>query len=267
MDRGDCSPSWAPDGSYTTTTARTGDRPVLKTDFDPAGPTLGGSSDYWVGIGDVCGCGYYVHGHRVSNDGQWLVMGGLDRDANNREIYIWKIGEPESEVVRLTFETAEDQSPSLFVGQAAECQDGDGDGFGQGVDCAGPDCDDGNRDVHPGAVELCNDLDDDCDGAPDNGCVEPDAGSQDADDGGDPGDAHDAGVADDAGDAHDASDEDDVDAGHDAGVSEDAGTGADVDGQPQIEGSCGCGGRSNSGALLVVFALALIGWRWGRRAA
>jgi Tol biopolymer transport system component len=122
MDRGDCSPSWSPDGSYTTTTARTSDRPVLKTDFDPSGPSVG-SSNHFVGIGTVCNCAYYVHDHRVSNDGQWLVMGGLNRDENNREIYIWKIGDPESEVVRMTFETAEDNSPSLYVGQP---DDGDG---------------------------------------------------------------------------------------------------------------------------------------------
>jgi Tol biopolymer transport system component len=167
MDRGDCSPAWAPDGTYATTTARTGDRPVLKTDFDASGPTLSSSSDHFVGIGAVCNCAYYVHGHRVSNDGQWLAMGGLDRDANNREIYIWKIGEPESAVVRVTFETAEDQSPSLYVGQPADCQDADGDGYGQGADCAGPDCDDSARDVHPGAEELCNQRDDDCDDSTD----------------------------------------------------------------------------------------------------
>lgn|GEM_PF-869291 len=163
MDRGDCSPAWAPDGTYTTTTARTSNRPVLKTNFEASGPTLASSSDHFVGIGDVCSCAYYVHGHRVSNDGQWVAMGGLNRDESNREIYIWKIGEAESAVVRMTFETAEDKSPSLWIGQPADCQDADGDGYGQGADCTGPDCDDSSRDVHPGASERCNNVDDDCD--------------------------------------------------------------------------------------------------------
>lgn len=46
--------------------------------------------------------------------------------------------------------------------------DADGDGHGPAPACGG-DCDDGNRDVHPGAVEACNAVDDDCDGATDDG--------------------------------------------------------------------------------------------------
>lgn len=42
--------------------------------------------------------------------------------------------------------------------------DGDGDGFSG---CAG-DCDDANPGVHPGAAEVCNGRDDDCDGSVDN---------------------------------------------------------------------------------------------------
>ncbi len=48
------------------------------------------------------------------------------------------------------------------------CIDGDGDGAGEGCP-AGPDCDDGDRARHPGAVEQCDGEDDDCDGAVDEG--------------------------------------------------------------------------------------------------
>lgn len=51
------------------------------------------------------------------------------------------------------------------------CVDADTDGFGAGVGCAGPDCDDGRAEAHPGADELCNGLEDDCDEAVDEGCV------------------------------------------------------------------------------------------------
>jgi hypothetical protein len=58
--------------------------------------------------------------------------------------------------------------------------DADGDGFGDALavtDCTGPtgtvadstDCDDSAATVHPGAAELCNGVDDDCDGAVDDG--------------------------------------------------------------------------------------------------
>ncbi|MEZ4475493.1 MAG: putative metal-binding motif-containing protein [bacterium] len=51
---------------------------------------------------------------------------------------------------------------------AQVCRDGDGDGRGPGC-AAGLDCDDRDPQVHEGAVERCNDADDDCDGQTDEG--------------------------------------------------------------------------------------------------
>ena len=58
-------------------------------------------------------------------------------------------------------------------GQAAcgkeTARDGDGDGHGDSQCAAAPgdDCDDTNKDVHPGATEVCDGIDGDCDGASD----------------------------------------------------------------------------------------------------
>jgi hypothetical protein len=55
----------------------------------------------------------------------------------------------------------------------APCDDGDQDGYGAGAERSeclyeGLDCDDGDATVNPGAQELCNALDDDCDGLVDD---------------------------------------------------------------------------------------------------
>lgn len=47
----------------------------------------------------------------------------------------------------------------------SNCQDFDGDGYGEGIGCLGPDCADGNPDINPGAREIPgNGADEDCDG-------------------------------------------------------------------------------------------------------
>jgi len=62
---------------------------------------------------------------------------------------------------------------------AAVTIDGDGDGHRAtrpgatpgAIDACGDDCDDGDRAVHPGAAEVCNGRDDDCNGVIDDGAT------------------------------------------------------------------------------------------------
>ena len=56
-----------------------------------------------------------------------------------------------------------------------DCVDEDGDGYGENCE-VGDDCDDDDPDVNPGAAELCDGVDQNCDEMIDNGCECPDDG-------------------------------------------------------------------------------------------
>ncbi len=61
--------------------------------------------------------------------------------------------------------------PIIPPEQDPTCEDLDGDGYYANCQ-GGTDCHDGMADIHPGATEICDDnLDNDCSGGADNGCV------------------------------------------------------------------------------------------------
>lgn len=53
------------------------------------------------------------------------------------------------------------------------CVDADGDGYGMGAGCRGPDCNDDAPEIHPGALERCDGRDGNCDGMPETAANAP----------------------------------------------------------------------------------------------
>ncbi|MGA2506652.1 MAG: hypothetical protein ABSF80_04155 [Chitinispirillaceae bacterium] len=64
---------------------------------------------------------------KVDPSGQWLVWGatqyGHEHDIADYEIYLWKIGSDKKNAVRLTFHTANDRWPDLFIGSPQSHQE------------------------------------------------------------------------------------------------------------------------------------------------
>ncbi len=71
------------------------------------------------------------------------------------------------------FDICEDNIDQNCDGADAICPcidtDSDGDGFGDGLACNPVDCDDANTLIYPGAPEICDGIDDNCSGVPDDG--------------------------------------------------------------------------------------------------
>lgn len=73
----------------------------------------------------------------------------------------------------LTVEGENIQQCMPVTNMCAGCMDMDGDGYGEGGDCAGIDCDESNININAGSFEICDNLDNDCDFSVDEELTSP----------------------------------------------------------------------------------------------
>jgi hypothetical protein len=71
---------------------------------------------------DIPGRQSHEYFPRLDASGAWMVWGatqrGHDHDVANYDIFIWRVGAPFAEITQMTFHTANDRWPDLFLGGA-----------------------------------------------------------------------------------------------------------------------------------------------------
>jgi Tol biopolymer transport system component len=115
-----CQINWTPDGSkiYWVHPTGNGGSQVLQmpiADGKPAGQT----SEDQLKFMDLPGRRSHEYFPQLSADGKWMVWAatqrGHDHDTADYEIYIWEVGTPAESAARLTFHSANDRWPDIFI--------------------------------------------------------------------------------------------------------------------------------------------------------
>jgi hypothetical protein len=119
-----CQINWTPDGKdiYWVNPTGNGGSEVYRMPIDEGKPGKELSEDE-LRFMDVPGRRSHEYFPQLSRDGNWLVWGvtqrGHDHDKADYEIYLWHVGDKPEEAVRLTYHSANDRWPDIFIPSAA----------------------------------------------------------------------------------------------------------------------------------------------------
>lgn len=121
-----CEITWFPDNKSVVRMNEgqgNGGTEELKFDVDENGKPLalpsGLSIDNKFRFMDLPGRRSHEYFPQISQDGQWMVwcatIYGQEHDIYDYEVYVWKIGSPQKDAVRLTFHTGNDRWPDIHL--------------------------------------------------------------------------------------------------------------------------------------------------------
>ncbi len=118
-----CQVNWAPDGDsiYWVHPTGNGGSRVVHEAMKAGKPAKDESDIDKMVLVDIPGRRSHEYFPQVSSDGKWLVWAatqrGHDHDIYDYEIYLWEIGSPEDQMARLTFHSANDRWPDIYLGK------------------------------------------------------------------------------------------------------------------------------------------------------
>jgi hypothetical protein len=118
-----CQVNWTPDHSaiYWVHPTGNGGSRVLRMPIENGTPPKDVDEDK-LEFMDMPGRRSHEYFPQLSRDGKWLVWGitqrGHDHDTADYEIYLWQVGSPSEKAARLTYNSANDRWPDVFIPSA-----------------------------------------------------------------------------------------------------------------------------------------------------